>query len=62
VAIYAAKYALGEGAAPAAIGPGYRIIPLSLEFWQERPFRLPDRIEFKRDRPGAPWNKTRLYP
>src|SRR5215510_4524012 len=61
VAIYAAKYALGEVPRPGNWS-GYRIVPLSIEFWQERPFRLHDRIEFKRDRPGAPWNKTRLYP
>ncbi len=61
VAIYAAKYALGEVPRPRNWS-GYRIVPLSIEFWQERPFRLHDRIEFKRDRLGAPWNKTRLYP
>ena len=61
VAIYAAKYALGEVPRPGNWS-GYRIVPLSIEFWQERPFRLHDRIEFKRNRPGAPWNKTRLYP
>jgi pyridoxamine 5'-phosphate oxidase len=37
-------------------------VPLSIEFWQERPFRLHDRLEFKRERPDAQWNKTRLYP
>ena len=41
---------------------GFRIVPLAIEFWQDRPFRLHDRIEFRRAAPSAPWSKTRLYP
>jgi pyridoxamine 5'-phosphate oxidase len=41
---------------------GYRIVPLRIEFWHDRPFRLHDRIEFRRENLGAPWSKTRLYP
>jgi pyridoxamine 5'-phosphate oxidase len=33
-----------------------------MEFWHDRPFRLHERIEFRRDNPDAPWVKTRLYP
>jgi len=61
VAHYAAKYGSGEVPRP-PYWSGYRIVPLAIEFWQERPFRLHDRIEFKRPKPGAPWSKTRLYP
>ena len=39
-----------------------RLQPLLIEFWQDRPFRLHDRIEFRREAAGAPWQKTRLYP
>jgi pyridoxamine 5'-phosphate oxidase len=41
---------------------GYRLIPLVMEFWQDRPYRLHDRVEFCRSAPGAAWSKTRLYP
>jgi pyridoxamine 5'-phosphate oxidase len=61
VALYATKYAIGEVPRP-DYWSGYRIVPLTIEFWQERPFRLHDRIEFKRAEPGGSWRKTRLYP
>jgi pyridoxamine 5'-phosphate oxidase len=61
VALYAAKYAIGAVPRPPNWS-GYRIVPLRIEFWHDRPFRLHDRIEFVRENPGAPWSKTRLYP
>ena len=61
IAIYAAKYALGTVPRP-PYWSGYRIVPLAIEFWQDRPFRLHDRIDFRRAAPDAPWTKTRLYP
>ena len=61
VALYAAKYALVTVPRPPNWS-GYRIMPLRIEFWHERPFRLHDRIEFARDNLNAPWGKTRLYP
>jgi pyridoxamine 5'-phosphate oxidase len=42
--------------------PGFRVIPLEIEFWHDRPFRLHDRIAFRRKNPDAPWVKTRLFP
>lgn len=43
---------------------GYRLSPLSIEFWQGRLHRLHDRIEFTRasDSPDAGWTAQRLYP
>ena len=61
VAFYATKYAIGTVPRP-PYWSGYRIVPLHLEFWQDRPFRLHDRVEFVRANIGAPWSKTRLYP
>jgi pyridoxamine 5'-phosphate oxidase len=61
VAITAAKHALGVVPRP-DFWSGFRIVPLAIEFWQDRPFRLHDRIVFKRERTDAPWSKTRLYP
>ena len=39
---------------------GYKILPNLYEFWQEMPFRLHDRIEFRRN--GKKWKGKRLYP
>jgi pyridoxamine 5'-phosphate oxidase len=41
---------------------GYRITPLVMEFWHDRPFRLHDRIEFRRGKAQDAWTKARLYP
>lgn len=41
---------------------GYRVMPLTIEFWLERPYRLHDRRIFRRDKPGASWAPERLYP
>lgn len=41
---------------------GYRIVPVQIEFWMDRPYRLHDRIRFTRESAGAAWQKMRLYP
>lgn len=61
IAITAAKYAISTVPRP-PFWSGFRIVPVAIEFWQDRPFRLHDRIVFKRDAAGGPWSKTRLYP
>jgi pyridoxamine 5'-phosphate oxidase len=61
VAEYGLKYAIGEVPRPPHWS-GFRIVPTAFEFWQDRPFRLHDRITFRRPEPGEPWAKDRLYP
>jgi pyridoxamine 5'-phosphate oxidase len=39
---------------------GFRLVPERVEFWQERPSRLHDRLLFTRAGPG--WQRQRLYP
>ncbi|MEO1029569.1 MAG: pyridoxamine 5'-phosphate oxidase [Pseudomonadota bacterium] len=39
---------------------GFCVSPISMEFWQDQPFRLHDRVVFTRD--GEGWETTRLYP
>jgi pyridoxamine 5'-phosphate oxidase len=41
---------------------GIRIRPLAMEFWHDRPFRLHDRVVFRRPKPDGEWSKARLYP
>lgn len=59
VAEYTTKYAIGAIPRPPHWS-GFRIRPVSIEFWHDRPFRLHDRVLFEPD--GAGWKKTRLYP
>ncbi len=61
VAYYAAEFGVGAIARPPH-WRGYRIVPLAIEFWADRPFRLHERIRFTRSESAAPWTKERLYP
>jgi pyridoxamine 5'-phosphate oxidase len=61
VAKYAAKYGLGKVPRPPYWG-GFRVTPLEIEFWRNRPFRLHDRLVYRRDAPTASWRTDRLFP
>ena len=61
VAKFAAKYAVGDVPRP-PYWMGFRIRPVQFEFWSDRPFRLHERIDFRRAAPEGDWRKQRLYP
>ena len=41
---------------------GYRVTPLSIEFWQGRYSRLHDRLRYERANTDIDWEVTRYYP
>ena len=41
---------------------GYRVTPISIEFWQGRYSRLHDRLRYERDNSASEWEITRYYP
>jgi pyridoxamine 5'-phosphate oxidase len=59
VAEYTAKYAVGDIPRP-PYWSGFRILPQRIEFWQDKPFRLHDRLVF--NKAGNGWVTERLYP
>ena len=61
VAKYAAKHAIGKVPRP-EYWSGFRIAPLYMEFWHDRPFRLHDRVVFRRSTSDEDWARTQLYP
>jgi pyridoxamine 5'-phosphate oxidase len=61
IALYGARYVIGAVPRPPHWS-GYRIVPLKIEFWHDRPFRLHDRVEFRRAALGEAWTRTRMYP
>lgn len=61
VALVTAKYPIGEIPRPPHWS-GFRVTPLEIEFWHDRPFRLHDRLVFRRPDATAAWEKARLYP
>ena len=61
VAKYAAKFGLSRVPRPPHWS-GLRVCPLTIEFWHDRPFRLHERLVFRRDNKDEAWRTERLYP
>jgi len=61
IAANALKFGLGKVPRP-PYWRGWRVTPLRIEFWRDRPFRLHDRLVYARADAAAPWTTERLFP
>ncbi len=59
IAQFTAKFGLGAVPRPDHWS-GFRVLPGRIEFWEEKPFRLHDRLVYHRE--GNGWRTERLYP
>jgi len=59
VARFAATHAIGQVPRP-PFWSGFRVTPSRIEFWEQRPFRLHERLVY--EPADEAWRLTRLYP
>ncbi|MCU0792113.1 MAG: pyridoxamine 5'-phosphate oxidase [Opitutaceae bacterium] len=60
VACYGLRWPVGVVPRPPHWG-GYRVVPDRIEFWEEKTFRLHDRVVCRRE-PDGSWESTPLFP
>lgn len=60
VAKFAAKFGVGSVPRPPH-WTGYRVVPARFEFWQDKPFRLHERLIYTRVSDGG-WSTGRIFP
>ena len=61
VEAYERKFASAEVPRP-NYWRGYRLTPVEIEFWRDRPSRLHERVSFTRSTPEPAWGRRLLYP
>jgi pyridoxamine 5'-phosphate oxidase len=63
LALTTAKYGVGDVPRP-PFWSGFRLVPHHIEFWLKQPFRLHDRLSYRRDPmdANAPWETASLFP
>lgn len=54
----------GQSVPRPAYWTGYRVVPAYFEFWEDRPYRLHDRLVYRRESrsENATWRTERLFP
>ena len=60
IGLWGLKFGLGEPPRPPQ-WTGWRVLPVQMEFWRDRPFRLHERDLYERDGRSV-WVKRMLYP
>jgi len=61
VAQFTAKYAIGQVPRP-PYWSGFRVKPVLIEFWEDRPFRLHDRTVYHANAKRDGWTTEKLFP